>query len=232
MVCFESPCQLQGSPWFTQVFLICSLHQSDKPGHTIRFTVSAVNRNSLLPQDQAHFQICFLIFFPRVDGFHTECSGEGFRASQPSSVTQLGWGQTVDAHWVMGAHGPWAAASQSVVQLQTLFPGCTHACSLETLCSQVFVQIKSLHMNMQESNHQERLLAKFIKFCEWLCKEHPGRATPALKLVNPSSTAIRWGRSDGDFFYCCLTVRWTLAMRHRFKAPSQAVWGIRLKDFS
>lgn len=174
----------------------------------------------------------FFIFFPRVDGFHTECSGEGFRASQPSSVTHLGWGQTVDAHWVTGAHGPWAAASQSVVQLQTLFRGCTHACSLETLCSQVFVQIKSLHMNMQESNHQERLLAKFIKFCEWLCKEHPGRATPALKLVNPSSTAIRWGRSDGDFFYCCLTVRWTLAMRHRLKAPSQAVWGIRLKDFS
>lgn len=33
-------------------------------------------------------------------------------------------------------------------------------------CSQVFVQIKSLHMNMQESNHQGMLLAKLIKICE------------------------------------------------------------------
>lgn len=44
---------------------------------------------------------------------------------------------------------------------------------------------------MQESNHQERLLAKFIKFCEWLCKEHPGRATPALKLVCWTQTKTR-----------------------------------------
>lgn len=105
-----------------------------------------------------------------------------------------------------------------------------YSCMQPGNCSQVFVQIKSLHMNMQESNHHGMLLAKFIKICEWLCKEYPGRATPAVKHVNPSSTAIRQEGSEGDLYYCCLTVRWTLAIQHRLKAPSQTGWaeGLRL----
>lgn len=53
---------------------------------------------------------------------------------------------------------------------QTLFPGCAGSCSLETLLLQVFVLIKARDMNMQDSKHHGRLLAKFIRICEWLCR--------------------------------------------------------------
>lgn len=59
MVGFKSPCQLQGSPWITRIFLICSPHQSDKPGHTIRKSHAAERWVVLLP-----FPIPFASDFP------------------------------------------------------------------------------------------------------------------------------------------------------------------------
>ena len=76
------------------------------------------------------------------------------------------WGdQTIGAHHVNG-HTQTLSSNICMAQFQTLLPRNAHVCSLEMLSLQGFVLIKAYHMNMQESKHQERLLAKFIKICE------------------------------------------------------------------
>lgn len=75
-----------------------------------------------------------------------------------------------------GGPHKWVCMNFELQYLLSLFSNshsweCSWVQSGHTAFTQGFALIKALsyHMNMQGIKYQERLLAKFIKICEWLC---------------------------------------------------------------
>lgn len=109
-----------------------------------------------------------VLFFSELVGFLSKNSGGGLAASHSRITAQIrkpGHGSSPHA---------WACTDCVLQRLPSPVSNsalweCSCVQSGHTAFTQDFALIKACHMNMQGSKYQERLLAKFIKICEWLC---------------------------------------------------------------